>query len=208
VTDACCVHTSLVLVSSVPSVGIYIYILLHRVLLHRVLLHRVLHIELYCFTEYCFILHCFILYFECKCVTTEGPPVRGTIIFFSKMAPFLIVSLPNLLVRFLTPKRFSIFTKNASWSRRYHALHEHNTNNLQPCRSHLTTSTVWTRHMRRPEVHKSVGNPTHGHGAQQWFGDMCTSLMARVQNKRACMRTAITAASAPPMLPNLARLAR
>ena len=28
----------------------------------------------------------------------------------------------------------------------------HYTNNLQPCRSHPSTSTVWTRHMRRPEV--------------------------------------------------------
>ena len=26
------------------------------------------------------------------------------------------------------------------------------TNNLQPCRSHPSTNTVWTRHMRRPEV--------------------------------------------------------
>ena len=72
--DACCVHTSLVLVSSVQSVGIYIYILLHRVLLHRVLLHRVLHIELYCFTEYCFILHCFILYFDFLSESDNGGP--------------------------------------------------------------------------------------------------------------------------------------
>ena len=98
-------------------------------------------------------------------------------------------------------KRISICTKNASRSRRYHALY---TNSLQPRRSHPTTSIVWTRHMRRP------GNVTYRHGARQWFWDTCTSRIAyvRVQIRAACAQPTSAAAGAAAMQPSLAWLVR
>jgi hypothetical protein len=102
----------------------------------------------------------------------------------------------------LTPKRASIFTKNAS--RSAHDATTHYTNDLQPCRSHLITSTVWNRHMRRPEVQSR----RYRHGARQWFWDTCTSRMCACANKSTCAQPTSVAAGAASMQPSLAWLVR